>query len=70
MDSACHDAVPVHELQRREEGLEQRVRMLEQEMRGLEEPSTSDYEVRRDDDGEPGETAGLRLSVGPQLCRK
>ena len=40
------------------------------EMRGLEEPSTSDYEVRRDDDGEPGETAGLRLSVRPQLCRK
>ena len=39
-------------------------------MRGLEEPSTSDYEVRRDDDGEPGETAGLRLSVRPQLCRK
>lgn len=47
MDSALRDAAQVCKLLRWEEELEQRIHMLEQEMHGPEEPSTSHCEVVR-----------------------
>lgn len=72
MDSVFHYAVQMRELQRRE-GRARVVYMRAgaREMHGLEEPSTLNYEVMRDDDSEHlHETAGLRLSVRPQLCSR
>lgn len=61
MDRALCDAAEVCKLSRWEEELEQRIHMLEQEMHGHEEPSTSNYEVMREGDDEHCETTGPRL---------
>ena len=70
MDSALLDAVQVHKLQRWEEELEQCLGMLEQEMHGHEEPSTSNYEVMREGDDEHCETTGPRLVAWPVVQQK
>ena len=69
-DSALCDAEEVCKLLRWEEGLEQHVHMLEQEMHGHEEPSTSNYEVMREGDDEHCETAGPHLSTRPTVQQK
>lgn len=70
MDSALCDAEEVCKLLRWEEELEQHVHMLEQEMHGHEEPSTSNYEVMREGDDEHCETTGPRLVAWPVVQQK
>ena len=71
MNHSLHDAMPVCNLQRCLEELEQQILALEQEPRGPEEHSLSDSEVVSDSDDERYETVApclaARLSVWQKI---
>ena len=63
MNHALHDAMPVYNVQRCLEELEQQALALEQAPRGPAEHSLSDSEVVSDSDDERYETEGPCLAV-------
>ena len=70
MDGTLRDAVPVHNVQRRLEELEERILTLEQQPRSPEEHSLSDSEVVSDDEDEHYETVGPCWAVRPVVQQK
>ena len=70
MDGTLRDAVPVHNVQRRLEELEERILTLEQQPRSPEEHSLSDSEVVSDDEDEHYETVGPCLAASPIMQQK
>ena len=70
IDSALCDAMPVCNVQRLLEELEQHILVLKREPRGPEEPSISDSEAVSDSEDERYEPVGPRLAVRPVVQQK
>ena len=70
MDGALCNAIPVHNVQRHLEELEQHILALEQGPRDSKEHSLSDSEVVSDDEDEHYETVGPCWAVRPVVQQK